>query len=296
VAIQASRWALRHKRWLLAALSALLAAALLVGPVFPALRWIDRQLLNESLKDAWGAVRYREDWATAVELPRQLDDAWLRQARRPVLVAHALGEAGLPGQNTLGALQRSLARNLRLLEIDVWLDADGMLRCHHGPDRPRPFQPGDCSLPAALTSAAAQGAWLVLDIKTDFAATGQAIVQQMTGHPAAFRLVFQLYRPEDAKRFAAWAIQLPLPAPIVTAYLARRSVAHVALHAARIGAAALTVPLDRAVALTSTPSGPALLLHPVHDCDAARRAAGLSAAGMYIRSALAPALAQVCAA
>lgn len=253
-------------------------------PGIALLRWVDRNLLGELLKDGWGHVVYNEDWQSAVELSAHLDYSWLQEASRPILVAHALGDASGRGQNTLMALHRSIQQGIRLLEVDVWLDKRGILRCHHGPEAPVPFKDGECTLPATLHAAFENGAWLILDIKTDFRTTGDEIVRQLSVDPAAVRLVFQLYRPDDVKAFAAWSSQLPLPGPIVTAYVARRSVQHLAYHAAHIGVHALTIPLDRAPALRALPPGLALLVHPVHDCEAARRAMKLPAAGMYVRS------------
>lgn len=271
-------------------LAALLAAvALLVSLAIWAptmARWLDRNLLDEHLKDTWGRLQYQEDWTDAPALPPTLDDTWLAQATRPVLVAHALGEASEPGQNTLAAMQRSIDRGIRLLEVDLWLDAQGLLRCHHGPDAPRPFSPGECTLPTAAQAALRTDTWLVLDIKTDFGAAGEALLRQMSGSPAASRLIFQLYRPKDVAMFKEWAHRLPLPSPIVTAYASHRSVGHLALHAQRLGVRALTLPLERIAALREPPRGMALLVHPVHDCDDVARAASTAAQGLYVRSSL----------
>lgn len=259
-----------------------LAAAAVAG--FSALRWADRSLLNEQLKDWWGQIRYAEDWSSSAALPK-LDYTWLDTASRPILVAHALGEAGLAGQNTLGALQRSVERGLRLLEVDIWLDKAGRLRCHHGPTPPTDYVPGDCQLPEALRAAAQAQAWLVLDVKTDFEETGEAIVRQLQGDPTAIkRLIFQLYKPSDIPLFTAWATRLDLPGPIVTAHRARRSLQHVAQHTSRLGIRVLTFPLHRSDALGKRPPGLVLLVHPVHDCPAAAEASRVPADGMYLLS------------
>lgn len=227
-------------------------------------------------------------------MPR-LDYAWVDTAPRPILVAHALGEAGLTGQNTLGALQRSIERGLRLLEIDVWLDKAGRLRCHHGPKPPADFGPGDCQLPDALRAAVQAQAWLVLDIKTDFEETGEVIVRQLQDDPTAVkRLIFQLYKPSDIAQFTAWATRLDLPGPIVTAHRARRSLRHVAHHTSRLGIRVLTFPLYRSEALAELTPGLVLLVHPVHDCDAALEANKLPADGMYLLSKLLPSVLKGC--
>jgi len=268
------------------------AAAVLLGALttstlkFSPLRWLDQWLLKEQLKDAWGYWLYQEDWDAQAPLPASLDYTWLESADRPILIAHALGEATLSGQNTLAAMQRSLARGLRLLEIDVWLDDAGYLRCHHGPALPPAITPGDCTLGAALALAATANAWLVLDIKSDFAATGESIVAHSSRTGDASRLVFQLYRPADLPLFSAWSRRLPLPGPIVTAYLSRRSLAYVARQASRIGARALTVPLYRIGALGPVSTGLVVLTHPVHDCTEAAKALRLHAGGLYAHNTL----------
>jgi hypothetical protein len=282
-------------RWqILACVLTLAVAAFLASSGVTLMRWVDRNLLSELLKDSLGRLVYDEDWQRAGSLSAHLDYSWLEAASRPVLVAHALGDANGPGENTLAALRRSVQRGIKLLEIDVWLDERSILRCHHGPAAPEPFKLGECTLPAALHVAFENEAWLILDIKTDFRATGEQIVRQLSADPAVVRLVFQLYRPDNVDAFASWSSQLPLPGPIVTAYLARRSVQHLASHAARIGAHALTIPLERAPALRTSPPGLALLVHPVHDCAAVGRARQLPLAGMYVTSDVASRARQGC--
>lgn len=273
--------------------------AVAVGALFASsgldpLRWVDRNLFGEALKDGLGRFVYKEDWGSVAQLPAHLDYSWLADASRPLLVAHALGEASGPGENSLAALHRSLQLGLRLLEVDIWLDEQNILRCHHGPAAPAPFVVAECSLPVALHAAFEQGAWLILDIKTDFKATGEQILKQLSTDPAVVRLVFQLYRPDDVDAFADWSLQLPLPGPIVTAYRARRSVQHLELHAARIGVRALTIPLERAPALKLLPPSLALLVHPIHNCESARLAMRFPVAGMYVSSDVSAPIRQGC--
>lgn len=276
-------------------LAALLATTLVIAgeTSFPMLRWVDIHWTGEWAKDTWGRWVHGEDWSGVPRLPDPLDYRWLKTAARPVLLAHALGDAGLPGQNSLPALQRSLASGVRLLEVDLWLDAEGHLRCHRGPSQPPPLRAGDCRFEDALRLAQAASAWLVLDLKTDFATTGNAVVSRLSDDAAAERVVFQLYKPGEVAVFAGWIRRRRLAGPIVTAYLARRSLNHVATHAARIGVQAFTMPLYRLPALgRPRVAGLALFVHPVHDCQAARDASG--ADGFYVRSSLAEPLRRGC--
>lgn len=288
--MSAMAMAFRHSRRLPSWLGLLAAAVLAVLATSPALRWIDIHVLGESMKDQWGRWRYAEDWTEPAPLPPGLDYSWLQASSRPILIAHALGEAGRSGQNGLAAQQHALRAGFRLLEIDVWLDEVGRLRCHHGPTPPVAPVPGECSLQAAARAAAAGGAWLVLDIKTDFQPTGEAIVQQFRTDPSASRLIFQLYRPTDVGLFTAWAPALKLPGPIVTAYRARRSLRHIAGQIDRLGVKALTYPLYRGAALADAPfpEGTVRLIHPVHDCAELGDARRLKADGFYLLTLMVP--------
>lgn len=284
----------RRTRWSVGVLAMAVLALLMTTP---ALRWLDIHVFGENLKDAWGRWRYAEDWSGPAPLPRGLDYRWLQASDRPILIAHALGSAGQEDQNSLGAQQRALRAGFKLLEIDVWLDEAGRLRCHHGPIPPVAPTPGECSLAAAAHAAAAADAWLVLDIKTDFQPTGEAIFQQFRTDPSASRLIFQLYRPADIGPFAAWAPVLKLPGPIVTAYRARRSLRHIAGQLDRLGIQAFTFPIYRGDALphAAGPPGTARLVHPVHDCAELGDARRLAADGVYVLTAMLPRLKEGCA-
>jgi hypothetical protein len=244
----------------------------------------DRRVLHERLMDSLSRLRADEDWATAEPLRQPQDYTWRQAASHPVRIAHALGDAALPTANTLGAMRRSHQAGLRFFEVDL-LDQDGVLRCHHGPNAAPPLQPDSCRL-ETLLDALADDSWLVLDIKTDFLSTGQHVVNLLRQRDQSRRVIFQLYQPDQAAMFNRWQSQLPLPGPIVTAYLAHRRIDHVAAHAARIGAQVLTVPMERMVALHQRPRGLALYVHPVHDCEAWRTAEAEHADGVYMRGAL----------
>ncbi len=267
-----------------------LLASLGFWAALPVLRWIDIHVLNETLKDQWGILYHAEDWSGLIPLPLNLDYSWLHNASRPVLIAHALGEAVHADQNSLAAQQRALTAGLRFLEVDVWLDEAERLRCHHGPDLPMAPVAGDCSLKSAVHAAAARDAWLVIDIKTDFKLTGEAIVQQFRNDPNASRLIFQLYRPADIRLFSLWAPVLNLPGPIVTVYQARRSLPHIATQLSRIGIKAITYPIYRGAALSDTPvlQDLARFVHPVHDCIALEEAKRQKVDGYYLLTLMAP--------
>jgi hypothetical protein len=267
-----------------------LLASLWFWTALPALRWIDIHFFSETLKDRWGALYHSEDWSELAPLPFDLDYSWLKNASRPILIAHALGEAGHLDQNSLVAQQRALSAGLKYLEIDVWLDEAERLRCHHGPDIPLAPVTEECNLKSAVHAAAYWDAWLVIDIKTDFKLTGEAIVQQFRTDPSSSRLIFQLYRPADIYLFSLWAPLLNLPGPIVTAYQARRSLSHIATQLSRIGIKAITYPIYRGAALSDTSVFQDLtrFAHPVHDCKALKEAKRQKIDGYYLLTVMAP--------
>jgi len=240
-------------------------------------RWADIHYAGETLKDAWGRWRFHEEWGSAPVLRAQQDYRWVAPG---MLVAHALGGSGSDEQNTLSTMDKSLALGLKVLEIDVWLDQQGQLRCHHGPEHPAALKTGECTWDKALQKANAADAWLVLDLKTDFRKTAQALLDRLPNTQAADHIIFQLYKPDHISLFAEWQKQYPLPGPIITSYIAKRSMQHVAQNAQRVGVQVLTLPLYRRAALKNDATGLHILVHPIHDCTELRLAA--PAAGYYV--------------
>jgi glycerophosphoryl diester phosphodiesterase len=274
------RMKLNRKSWI----GLLIAAALLAPIAARTLRWIDIHWLHESLKDTWGQWTSDEDWATLSPLPPNLSTQWLASPRLNGLlpIAHALGASGAPNANTLQAFQDAAAQGFKLFEVDLQVDTEGRLRCHHGPESLPAFNPqSSCTLDRLLPWVRAANAWLVLDIKNDFEGTANRVAEVVRANGGADRVVFQLYRPKDVIWFQRTAPQLGLPAPIVTAYVSRRSINHIAAQAHRIGLHALTLPVFKLPSLASKPSGVQLLVHPVHDCDDWRDARPYGVQGIY---------------
>jgi hypothetical protein len=233
------------------------------------------------LKDAWGSIRWHEDWGTATPLPTGLDSSWLDGATRPVLVAHALGASGTRAANTLEAIAPSARDGFRLYEVDLWLDSAGELRCQHEDETASSLGPDDCTLARLIPRVAALGGWVILDIKSDFAATGRAIVRLLQANGLASRVVFQIYRADQVELFAQWARQVPLAEPLVTTYASHRSVQHIADHALALNVRVLTLPLADVPLLKRRPTGVKVLVHPVHTCADWRQARDVRVDGMY---------------
>lgn len=246
---------------------------------------VDAELLGERAMDTLTRMRGNEDWSTAESLRARQDYTWLQTNGQPMQVAHALGDSGIPTANTLTAMRRAYAAGFRLLEVDLVLDGE-VLSCQHDPG-PRSAGAVDdgCRLDSLLAELPPD-ARLVLDIKTDFAQAGRRVVDLLRNRHAANQIIVQLYRPADLALFNRWQAELPLPGPIVTVYLAHRSVDHVARNAVRTGVQALTVPVGRLPALNERPPGVALLVHPIHDCPASRAALERSVDGIYTVSSL----------
>ena len=250
-------------------------------------RWlhrIDKVWFGERLMDTMARLRTAEDWSAAPPLAGPQDYAWLEAAGSPVRIAHALGDAGTPTANTLGAARRAYDAGFRLLEVDL-VERGGALHCQHDLVRPRDQMDDGCTF-ERLIAELPSDALLVLDIKTRFAAVGQRIVDQVKGKSTARQIVFQLYRPGDFELFNAWQAQAALPGPILTTYLAHRRIEHVAKEARRIGVRAFALPIERLPSLRAPPLNAVVLVHPVHDCQAWKESMG-RAGGGYIVSGLA---------
>ncbi|OWQ87496.1 hypothetical protein CDN99_18000 [Roseateles aquatilis] len=227
---------------------------------------VDSAVLGERGTDTWARVRGSEDWSGVEPLRPNQDYAWLAAAGAPVRIAHALGESDLPTANTLGAARRAYRAGLRVLEVDLVME-DGELRCQHDPGPQGDLVKDGCTFETLLTTVPGD-AWILLDLKSDFEAAGEYVVNRIKGTADARRVVFQLYQPQDFSLFNRWQSKADLPGPVLTTYRVRRSVDHVALQAGRLGVAALAVPLDRLPALSVRPAGAVVLAHPVHDCTA----------------------------
>lgn len=237
---------------------------------------------GEHLQDVWGHFALGEDWAPVHPLRQPQDYQWLDGAGvSPVRIAHALGDSGGPEANSVAAMRRAVAAGMRLLEVDLSLEAGGELRCAHDPGTPRATQA--CTF-ESLMAALPAGAWVVLDIKSDFAMTGERVVQALRANGRARQVVFQLYRPEDVALFERWQAQLDLPGPIATAYLSHRSVDTVARESARLGVRAFTLPMWRLAAFSHRPDGLSVFVHPVHDCQAWHEAQAARVRGIYTRT------------
>ncbi len=272
-------------------MAAVICAALVIIPSVRAvplngLRWLDSHVLHEGLKDTWYRLFSQESWSSLPVLQLPLDYTWLQAAGTPRRIGHALGASESAQANTLGAADAALASGLRVLEVDLWLDDQGEIRCHHGPPAPPPMLAGDCTFATLLERMVRAQAFLVLDIKSDFATTGARIVQALPSDAAAQRVVFQLYEPTHVALFQQWRQSRPLAGPMVTAYRAKRAVNHALTGARAAGIRAYTLPVERLPALSEPPLGMAVFVHPVHDCATWQAVQAVGEVGMFALTGL----------
>lgn len=251
-----------------------------------ALRWFDINFCGERIKEISGKWIFWESWENVKLINDQLDYSWMNQDGKLVFIAHALGASGMKGQNSLTEMQNSLSQGLRLMEVDIWLDDNGMLRCHHGPEQPEKIKLGDCTFEAALNLAIKSNAWLILDVKSDFKKTGDLLVEKIANSNHASRVVFQLYKPEDIEQFKKWREIKPFAGPILTLYLTRRSVNHVIEGIRSSGIRVLTIPIHRLPALNDRPRQVKIFTHPVHDCRVLKEVQKFHVDGFYITNTI----------
>lgn len=262
-----------------------LGVMLLLLLVSPAGRvWLhdaDVRWTHEALKEVRHQLVRGEDWRVE-PLPADLDYRWSSTAVRPLRVAHALGGAGTPRANTLMALEEATQGGHRLVEVDLWLDPDGRLRCHHGPEQPPPFASGDCEFSQVLERVIAVDGHVILDIKTDFKATGDRAMEVIATDARAAHVVTQLYEPGHVAQFIGWHKQLALAGPLITAYRSRRAVDRLLEASEALGVKVLVLPVNRLPALSRHRPSVQVMVHPVSDCTTARNILAQGVNGLFV--------------
>lgn len=178
----------------------------------------------EGGKNLFRVLCTRESWSLLLfnQHDISLNDYWLRLPRqKSQFVMHALGDPKAP--NTLAAARSSVGKSASLFEVDIFLDSASQLRCHHGPEPPRLYEKGDCTL-SGLAGILPKNSYIILDLKTDFVVTANAVLDQISNgplRPHAKKLIFQLYLPSHLRWFE-WAFGeypgLIKNQPIVTLY------------------------------------------------------------------------------
>lgn len=236
----------------------------------PVVRDIDLRFFHERLKDTVGRLFTKEDWQKATALSNKEDDRWLVESKKAghlIYIAHALGGSGTSAGNTLPALTVARAKGYRLFEVDISLDKQQRLRCHHGPEEPGPFdEKSSCTFDRLLPMVEQADGWVVADIKTDFYKTAGKMLKVAQDQGLEHRLIFQLYHSDQLAWFEKMSATTPLPTPIVTVYDSKRSANHIMRAARGLGIQALTVPTEKLDSLEFVDPKLILLTHPIHSC------------------------------
>ena len=219
-----------------------------------------------------------------------LSDKWLNLDNgRSRLIAHALGNYKYP--NTLAGARESLATGARLLEVDLYKDSQGILRCHHGPEEPGTYKTGDCTL-IKLLKALPDNTFVILDIKTEFKGSTDLIVSALKDKSLTHlskKLIFQLYNLSDVEWFYSIASknpQLIINKPIVTLYKTHATAPFVS-RVVPSSVGAIAYPVDRASIHIKSIEYYILglrrktFVHPVRSCSRYNLALSASAYGVY---------------
>jgi|GEM_PF-2762915 len=251
--------------------------------VFRAVRYIDKNYLSESLKDMRAQVMDDEDWSS-IEVVGDYDYRWLEAESGLVRIAHGLG--GEKNSNTFSAFQNARVNGgFSVFEVDLWLDKENIVRCHHGPDEPAALDDNDCTFDRLIARLVAHE-YLVLDIKTDFFKTATEILKFLKSEDKANRIIFQLYKPEHLRKFAHWSKTYSLAGPIVTAYNSSRSLNHIFRAIEPAGIRAFTFPIARAPSVTRKKNGVSFFVHPVKNCNDMKQVHMRAFNGIYVRRRL----------
>lgn len=220
----------------------------------------------------------------------KLSGQWLNLDKgRSRLIAHALGNYKYP--NTLKGARESVAAGARLLEVDLYKDSQGILRCHHGPEKPGTYKNGDCTL-IKLLKALPNNTYVVLDIKTEFVESAEPIVNALKDKALtnlSKKLIFQLYKPSDVKWFYSMAAKSPeliRNKPIVTLYRTYATTPFVSrIVPSSVGA--ITYPMDRSnthlknIEYYIFGLRHKTYVHPIKSCFQYKLALDLTAYGVY---------------
>ena len=257
------------------------------------IRWVDIKYFNEGLRDSFASIFSDEDWLTREDLSSNLDYGWLEIADKPILIAHALGAAGLPGSNTLTQMVSSFKKGFIFFELDVALDSDGILRCAHDPKNLSKYKNGDCNFQKVVKYVNRNDLFLIIDIKSDFKLTAKAIFSRVSQFDAK-RLIFQLYQPDHIMVFKQFHERKNFAGPIVTLYRSRRSVDHVLSALASSGIKVVTIPRYRLSALRKNKFTFSVLTHPVHNCSQLKEVNDFELAGFYVTDEIFPKSQNLC--
>ena len=257
------------KFWVCASVAS--AAIFLFSSTNTIVRWLDINILNESIKDSIGWGFSDEDWSSIPIQPIDFDKTWVDSSARPFRIAHALGGSGKPNANTFSAFEQSRKNGYALFEVDISLTLDNKLLCVHDLNSMTStyqLNTGGCEFDQLLRQVDGESIWFILDIKTNFDTTAARILEVARNKGLTNTLIFQLYKPTDFSWIQKASRNNRLPFPIVTTYMSRRSSNHILRHTHRLGLNIVTVPFIKLRSIAYKPPNMILMTHPVHTCEA----------------------------
>lgn len=232
------------------------------------------------LRDVLSYTIYKEEWELIKGRKFNFDYSWMSSNNEKIRIAHALGFANADMRNSFEGYVKAKRAGFKFYEVDLWLDEQGIVRCHHGPDLPSIFKIGDCSFSTIQEKVCSDGNYLVLDIKTDFASTMRIIEPQLLLISKRC-IIFQLYKPSDFLIFEIVAEKHNLLGPIYTYYLTRRNIKTVFDIVVSSGVKAITAPISANLSGLKERDKFFLLAHPIDDCESYHDASNLSLNGIY---------------
>ncbi len=258
-------------------------------PLIAAVRAFDARYCNLVLRDLWGRLYWREDW-DSIPLAYAYSFDWVN-GLSTVRIAHALGDSGGPLQNSLMAARRSVDRGFSLLEVDIWRDPTGLLRCHHGDDAGRAslvtIGKNECTARQLLRAVANwPSVYLVTDFKTDFESTAAAFLALAQQEKVSAKIIIQLYEPDHLRLFVSWHSTYALPGPIVTTYRSHLPIWRVQSVLEARGYRVIAIPADSIRFANPPLKTTRLLTHPIHDCDSMSNAVRFGIHGFYMLNSI----------
>ncbi len=177
--------------------------------------------LIRALKNSYYIILRGEWWSlTSNYSLKKLDYDWQSKLKEVGFVAHGLGDYNQI--NDLNVAYQSAKKGARFLEVDLFLDDNNILRCHHGPELPKPYKSDDCDFNKLINFINKNHSFLILDIKNKFKNSSDIIYKQVAlqknSDDLAKKIIFQLMKPMDIKTFTKMAStsRFTWSAPILT--------------------------------------------------------------------------------
>lgn len=250
-------------------------------------------------KNLYRIMLEHEHWSSLLLMEAEpsihLSDEWMHQDdRSTMLIAHALGNYDFP--NTLDGARESVQAGIRLLEVDVFIDGQGRLRCHHGPSEPLPYEKQDCTLDK-LVGNIPDNVFVIIDAKSDFFEVSRLVLglaANTNSNSFAKKIIFQLYKPSHVTWFFMTAAKRPellRNMPIITLYRTHAA-APLVSRVAPPGVGAIAYPFSKRNQNRASLEYYLLginhktLVHPVRECSVYQMPGGFFADGLYGPSSL----------